>query len=61
MYELAGELLQAIADQGVTDIITLAAYVGETDNKITGAATDAGIAIAAQRRNAISRCSASEP
>jgi len=41
MYELAGELLQAIADQGVTDIITLAAYVGETDSKITGAATDA--------------------
>ena len=40
MYELAGNILQAIKEQGVTDVITLAAYVGETDEKILGAATD---------------------
>lgn len=40
MHELAGEILRAIADQGVTDVITLAAYVGETDEKVMGAATD---------------------
>lgn len=40
MYELAGNILQALRDQGVTDVITLAAYVGETDEKVMGAATD---------------------
>ncbi|MEI8003301.1 MAG: PAC2 family protein [Methanothrix sp.] len=40
MYELAGNILQALKEQGVTDVITLAAYVGETDEKILGTATD---------------------
>ena len=40
MYELAGNILQAIKEQGVTDVITFAAYVGETDEKILGTATD---------------------
>ena len=40
MYELAGNILQAIKEQGVTDVITLAAYVGETNEKILGTSTD---------------------
>jgi uncharacterized protein len=40
MYELAGNILQALKEQGVTDVITLAAYVGETDDKILGTATN---------------------
>jgi uncharacterized protein len=40
MYELAGNILQAIKEEGVTDVITLAAYVGETNEKIMGTATD---------------------
>jgi uncharacterized protein len=40
MYELAGNILQAIKEQGVTDVITLAAYVGETSETVLGTATD---------------------
>jgi uncharacterized protein len=40
MYSLAGEILQALKEQGVTDVITLAAYVGENTEKVLGAATD---------------------
>jgi len=40
MYELAGNILQAVKEQGVTDVITLAAYVGETSETIQGTATD---------------------
>ncbi len=40
MYALAGNILQAIKEQGVTDVITLAAYVGETDETVLGTATD---------------------
>src|SRR5512136_1380693 len=40
MHKLAGDILQAITDQGVTDVITLAAYVGDTGEKVLGAATD---------------------
>jgi proteasome assembly chaperone (PAC2) family protein len=40
MYELAGNILQALKEQGVTDVITLAAYVGETNETILGTATD---------------------
>jgi len=40
MHELAGNILQAIKKQGVTDVITLAAYVGETNESVLGAATD---------------------
>ena len=40
MYELAGNILQAIKEQGVTDVITLAAYVGETNESVLGTATD---------------------
>lgn len=41
MYELAGDLLSAIKDEGVTDVITLAAYVGDTNEPVLGATTDA--------------------
>jgi hypothetical protein len=40
MHELAGDILQAIKEKGVTDVITLAAYVGETNETILGTATD---------------------
>ncbi|HNX09363.1 MAG TPA: PAC2 family protein [Methanothrix sp.] len=40
MYELAGDLLLAIKDEGVTDVITLAAYVGDTEVPVFGATTD---------------------
>jgi hypothetical protein len=40
MYELAGNILQALKEQGVTDVITLAAYVGETNETVQGTATD---------------------
>lgn len=46
MYELAGNILQAIKDQGVTDVITLAAYVGETNESVLGTATDSDAAMA---------------
>jgi proteasome assembly chaperone (PAC2) family protein len=40
MYELAGNVLQALKEQGVTDVITLAAYVGDTSETVLGTATD---------------------
>ncbi len=40
MHELAGNILEAVHAKGVTDVITLAAYVGDTDEMILGAATD---------------------
>jgi proteasome assembly chaperone (PAC2) family protein len=40
MYQLAGEILQAIESEGVTDVITLAAFVGDATAKILGSATD---------------------
>ena len=40
MYELAGNILQALKEQGVTDVITLAAYVGDTSETVLGTATD---------------------
>lgn len=51
MHELAGELLQAIKEQGVTDVITLAAYVGETEQDVLGAATDPNCAAQLVERN----------
>ncbi len=46
MHELAGNILQAIKKQGVTDVITLAAYVGETNETVLGTATDVDSAAA---------------
>ncbi|NYT09179.1 MAG: proteasome assembly chaperone family protein [Methanosarcinales archaeon] len=46
MHELAGEILQVIKEQGVTDVITLAAYVGEAEENVLGAATDPELAAA---------------
>ena len=46
MHELAGNILEAIHAEGVTDVITLAAYVGDTNETILGAATDAESAAA---------------
>lgn len=51
MYELAGNILQAIKEKGVTDVITLAAYVGETNEEILGTATDLDSARALQECN----------
>jgi len=44
MYALAGEILQYLKANNVTDIITLAAYVGESSEAVVAAATDSDIA-----------------
>jgi proteasome assembly chaperone (PAC2) family protein len=40
MYRLAGEILETVKIEGVTDLVTLAAYVGDVREKVLGAATD---------------------
>jgi len=40
MYALAGEILETLRAEGVEDVITLAAFVGDTKEKVLGAATD---------------------
>jgi len=40
MYLLAGEVLETLKEEKVTDVITLAAYVGDTKEKVLGAASD---------------------
>jgi uncharacterized protein len=40
MYNLAGEILKALAAYDVTDIVTLAAYVGTSEETVYGVATD---------------------
>jgi len=44
MYNLAGEILKALKSFEVTDVITLAAYVGSSEETIYGVATDPDIA-----------------
>jgi len=51
MYSLAGEILQALKEQGVTDVITLAAYVGENTEKVLGATTDPNFAATLENCN----------
>ncbi|MDM7940206.1 MAG: PAC2 family protein [Methanothrix sp.] len=40
MYRLAGDVLETLKEERVTDVITLAAYVGDTKEKVLGAASD---------------------
>ncbi len=40
MYRLAGEVLESMKAEGVSDVITLAAYVGDTGEEVLGAASD---------------------
>ncbi|VVB71360.1 PAC2 family protein [uncultured archaeon] len=40
MHRLAGDILEAAREKGVSDVITLAAYVGDTKEKVLGAASD---------------------
>ncbi|MDF0589713.1 PAC2 family protein [Candidatus Methanocrinis natronophilus] len=40
MYNLAGEILKALASYDVTDIVTLAAYVGTSEDAVYAVATD---------------------
>jgi proteasome assembly chaperone (PAC2) family protein len=40
MYSLAGDILEAARSLKVTDMITLAAYVGDSKEKVVGAASD---------------------
>ncbi len=44
MYNLAGEILKALRSFEVTDVITLAAYVGSSDERVYGVATDPDLA-----------------
>jgi len=46
MYQLAEEILEALREEHVTDIITLAAYVGDTKEKVLGVASDPACAAA---------------
>ncbi len=46
MYSLAGEILEAVRKEGVTDVIALAAYVGDSREKVLGAASDVETAAA---------------
>jgi len=45
MYSLSGELLESLKAEGVEEVITLAAYVGETKDQVLGAASDADLAM----------------
>jgi uncharacterized protein len=49
MYSLAGDILEYARSQGVTDIITLAAYVGESEEKVMGAASNMEMAAELQK------------
>ncbi len=40
MYSLAGDILEYARSHNVTDLITLAAYVGDSKEKVMGAASD---------------------
>ncbi len=51
MYRLAGEILETLKEEKVTDVITLAAYVGETREKVLGAASDFDSAVALEQNN----------
>jgi proteasome assembly chaperone (PAC2) family protein len=44
MYSLAEDILEAVKSQNVTDFITLAAYVGDSKEKVVGAASDSELA-----------------
>lgn len=44
MYGLAGEILEYLKSRNVTDVITLAAYVGDSSEKVVAAATDQSLA-----------------
>lgn len=45
MYSLAGEILETARSLNVTDIITLAAYIGESNEKVVGAASDPSLVL----------------
>ncbi len=49
MHRLAGEILESVRAEGGRDVVTLAAYVGETRSGVLGAATDADSATALER------------
>lgn len=44
MYNLAGEILKALASYEVTDLVTLAAYVGSSEETVHGVASDPDLA-----------------
>lgn len=49
MYSLAGDILEYARSHGVTDIITLAAFVGESKEKVMGAASNPETAVLLQK------------
>ena len=49
MYSLAEDILKAVKSQNVTDFITLAAYVGDSKEKVVGAASDSELATELER------------
>jgi proteasome assembly chaperone (PAC2) family protein len=57
MYRLAGDILEAAREKGVSDVITLAAYVGDTKDLVLGAASDIESAQALREHNIPLLCS----
>jgi proteasome assembly chaperone (PAC2) family protein len=57
MHALAGEILEAARDLKVTDIITLAAYVGDKKEKVVGAASDLKTAAELEKKGIPLLCS----
>jgi proteasome assembly chaperone (PAC2) family protein len=49
MYSLAGDILEYARSHNVTDIITLAAYVGDSKEKVMGAASNPETAVELQK------------
>jgi proteasome assembly chaperone (PAC2) family protein len=49
MYSLAGDILEAARSQKVTDMITLAAYVGDSKDKVVGAASEPELALGLEK------------
>jgi proteasome assembly chaperone (PAC2) family protein len=49
MYSLAGDILEYARSQKVTDIITLAAYVGDSKEKVMGATSDPKTSVELQK------------
>lgn len=54
MYSLADDILTTVKSENVTDFITLAAYVGDSKEKVVGAASDLELA-AELEKNGIPR------
>ena len=51
MYNLAGDILETARSIGITDLVTLAAYIGDAQGKVFGVATDPDLAKELEDKN----------